>query len=466
MTTNVPVQEPVHSINIGGAPFHSSIAAVSLICINVGSKKALFTLQLRSGCRSCVASFAYVLLRKVQNVLENFGEARTVVLAGPGKRDLRLDLLRGIGQWMVFLDHIPHDFLNWFTIKNYGFSDATEIFVFISGYSIGFAYGPAIKAGKFVAGAKRLWTRACQLYVAQIFLCLLLIAQVARTAARFDNPMYKDEFNVAQFLDRTDIMIGQALLLKYKPVNLDVLPLYIVLVLAAPAVLWGLLRRPNWTLLCSAVLYFAARHFDWNLPSFPGGKWYFNPFAWQFLFVFGVWCGFGGGPTVRTAALSRPVTIVAAAWLVFAFLIVMTWHVPTLERFVPQALIHAIYPIDKTNLDPLRLTHFVALMVVLLRVLPPDLPGLTSKWLRPLILCGQRSLPVFCFGVLLSFAAHWILVQVTGGIAAQLLVGVLGIVLLVGIAWIATLYRSLPTLLGAETRVIRIAKDAPIIEGE
>jgi hypothetical protein len=412
------------------------------------------------------STFAYVLLRKVQSMLENFGEARTVVLAGPGKRDLRLDLLRGIGQWMVFLDHVPNNFLNWFTIKNYGFSDATEIFVFISGYSIGFAYGPAIKAGKFVAGAKRLWTRASQLYVAQIFLCLLLIAQVARTAARFDNPMYKDEFNVAQFLDRPDIMIGQALLLRYKPVDLDVLPLYIVLMLAAPAVLWGLLRRPNWTLVCSAVLYFAARHFDWNLPSFPGGKWYFNPFAWQFLFVFGIWCGFGGGPTVRTAALSRPVTIVAAAWLVFAFLIVMTWHVPTLERFVPQALIHAMYPIDKTNLDPLRLTHFLALMVVLLRVLPPDLPGFTSKWLRPLILCGQRSLPVFCFGVLLSFAAHWILVQVAGGIVAQMLVSVLGIVLLVGMAWIATLYRSLPTLFGTETRVIRIGKDGPMVEGE
>jgi hypothetical protein len=92
------------------------------------------------------------------------------------------------------------------------------------------------------------------------------------------------------------------------------------------------------------------------------------------------------------------------------------------------------------------------------------LPGLTSKSLRPLILCGQRSLPVFCFGVLLSFAAHWILVQVAGGIVTQMLVSVLGIVLLVGIAWTATLYRSLPTLLGAETRVIRIGKDVPIIE--
>jgi hypothetical protein len=277
-----------------------------------------------------------MLLRKVQNMRENFGEARTAVLAGPGKRDLRLDLLRGIGQWMVFLDHIPYNFLSWFTLRNYGFSDAAEIFVFISGYSIGFSYGPAAKADQFLAVAKRLWTRASQLYVAHIFLFLCFTAQIARTVARFDNPMYKDAFNVAQFLDRTDIMIGQALLLRYKPVNLDVLPLYIVLVLAAPVALWGLLRRPNWTLLCSAVLYFAARHFDWNLPSFPGGSWYFNPFAWQLLFVFGVWCGFGGGPTLRTTALSRPVTIVAGAWLVFGFLIVMTWHVPTLERFVPR----------------------------------------------------------------------------------------------------------------------------------
>jgi len=86
-------------------------------------------------------------------------------------------------------------------------------------------------------------------------------------------------------------------------------------------------------------------------------------------------------------------------------------------------------------------------MVVLLHVLPPDMPGLTSKWLRPLILCGQRSLRVLCFGVLLSFAAHWILVQIAG-VVAQMRVSVLGIVLLVGIGWIATLYRGLPILLG------------------
>ena len=61
-----------------------------------------------------MAPFTYILLRKVQSMREIFGEARTAVLAGPGKRDLRLDLLRGIGQWMVFPDHIPYNFLNWF----------------------------------------------------------------------------------------------------------------------------------------------------------------------------------------------------------------------------------------------------------------------------------------------------------------------------------------------------------------
>ena len=130
----------------------------------------------------------------------------TAAILRPVKRDLRLDLLRGIGQWMVFLDHIPNNVMNWLTLRNYGFSDAAEFFVFISGYSIGYAYGPAVKGGQFLAAAKRLFTRASQLYVAHIFLFLFFTAQIARTALRFDNPMYKDEFNVAQFLARSRLL--------------------------------------------------------------------------------------------------------------------------------------------------------------------------------------------------------------------------------------------------------------------
>ena len=194
-----------------------------------------------------------------------------VPLSRAVERDLRLDLFRGVGLWMIFLDHIPHDVVAWLTLRNYGFSDAAEFFVFISGYLVGFIYGPIVRGGNFLAATKRLWMRAWQMYVAHIMLFLMFTAQIARTARKFDNPMYENEFNVFNFLQHPDVLIGQALTLRYKPVNLDVLPLYISLVLASPLILWGLMRRPNWTLLGSAVLYVAARLFDWNLASYPPG---------------------------------------------------------------------------------------------------------------------------------------------------------------------------------------------------
>ena len=126
-------------------------------------------------------------------------------------------------------------------------------------------------------------------------LFLLFTAQIARTVRKFDNPMYEDEFNVHNFLQHPDILIGQALTLRYKPVDLDVLPLYITLIVASPLILWCLVRRPNLTLLGSVLLYIGARLFDWNLASYPPGTtWYFNPFAWQLMFVFAAWCGVGG----------------------------------------------------------------------------------------------------------------------------------------------------------------------------
>jgi hypothetical protein len=371
---------------------------------------------------------------------------RVVEFLGPKERDLRLDFLRGLGQWMIFLDHIPYNVMSWLTLRNYGFCDAAEFFVYISGYSIGFAYGPAIRSGEMVAAIKRLWTRAAQLYVAHVFLFLFFTAQIARAARRFDNPMYKDEFNVAQFLENPDVMIQQALLLKYKPVNLDVLPLYIVFVVAAPLILWGLLRRPHTTLILSGLLYIVSRTLGWNLPSFPDGHWYFNPFAWQFLFVFGIWCGFGNGPQIRPWVKSWPNQTLS--WLIVgvAFVVALSWNFESLYGLVPDAVGKVIYPIDKTSLSPLRLIHFLALLTIVVKLLPPDLPALRSRALHPIILCGQRSLPVFCFGVLLSFTAHWILRQVSGGVAMQIAVSLAGIGLLIGIAWVATWYRNLPTL--------------------
>jgi hypothetical protein len=367
-----------------------------------------------------------------------------VGLLAPAERDLRLDLMRGIGQWMVFLDHIPYDIVTWLTLRNYGFSDAAEFFVFISGYTAGFVYGPAMAYGQYFAATKRLLKRAWQLYVAHIFLFLFFVAQIARAARRFDNPMYGNEYNIFLFLEHPDVMIGQTLMLKFKPVDLDVLPLYIVLVLALPMILYGLVKIPRSTLLASAVLYVLARMFDWNLPSFPGGNWYFNPFAWQMLFVFGAWCGLTKAAEIAPLIKSRAVEILALAWIAFSFLIVMTWHIPALGALVPQWMIHIIYPIDKSDLDMFRLIHFLALAVVFVRYIPRQWPALHSPILRPLILIGQNSLPMFCLGVFLSFAAHWFLVQIEGDILAQILVSVAGMSIMVGAAWLLSKFKAVP----------------------
>ncbi len=363
------------------------------------------------------------------------------------ERDLRLDLFRGAGLWMIFLDHIPHDVVSWLTLRNYGFSDAAEFFVFISGYLAGFIYGPVIRTGHFLAALKRLWKRAAEMYVAHIMLFLIFTAQIARTARRFDNPLYKDEFNVHNFLDHPDVLIGQALTLRYKPVNLDVLPLYITLIAAAPFILWGLLRRPDWTLLGSVILYVLARWFDWNLASYPPGTtWYFNPFAWQLMFVFAAWCGVGGVARLWPIIQSRAALVLASAWIAFAFLIVMTWHVAFLDAMVPKWMIKLIYPIDKTDLDMLRFTHFLALALIVSRYFPRKSEILASKWLRPMILCGQHSLPIFCFGVFLSFGAHWILMQYTRGVWEQLVVSGAGILIMIGLAWILDRAAKVPDL--------------------
>jgi len=371
----------------------------------------------------------------------------TAALLEPVERDVRLDFFRGVGLWMIFLDHIPHDVVSWLTLRNYGFSDAAEFFVFISGYLVGFIYAPVVRGGLFLAALKRLWKLAGQLYIAHIMLFLLFTAQIARTARRFDNPMYEKEFNVFNFLQHPDVLIGQAITLRYKPVNLDVLPLFIVLVLAAPFMIWCLVRRPNLTLLGSAVLYILSRIFDWNIASYPPGTtWYFNPFCWQLLFVFAAWCGSGQIAKIADIVWSRTAMTIAVLWLLFALFIVMTWHVHFLEALVPKWMIKVIYPIDKTDLDMLRLTHFLALATIVTYFVTHDWKPLTSKWTHPLILCGRHSLPLFCLGVFLSFSAHWILTQYANGAWEQLAVSAAGMLIMTGAAWLLDRAERVPDL--------------------
>jgi hypothetical protein len=360
-----------------------------------------------------------------------------------GQRDLRLDLFRGIALWLIFLDHIPENVVNWFTIRNYGFSDATEIFIFISGYTAAFVYGKAMRERGFVVSSARILRRAWQIYVAHIFLFTIFLAEIAYVAATFENPLYAEEMNVLNFLKEPDVTIFQALLLKFKPANMDVLPLYIVLLLLFPPTLRLLLWQPGVALLLSALVYILAWSFHLNLPAYPNGVWFFNPFAWQLLFVFGAWCALGGAQALSGLMRSRIVLAIAIAYLVFAFLITLTWYHEPLARYVPLWLSDRLYPIDKTNLDVLRFAHFLALAAVTVRFVPRDWPALKWPILQPAILCGQHSLEIFCLGVFLAFAGQFIISEWSGGPFIQTVISLLGIAIMIATASLLTWYKRM-----------------------
>src|ERR1700722_13916091 len=377
--------------------------------------------------------------------------AREALLAQPGapaiarpvaaERELRLDLFRGLALWLIFIDHLPQNLLTWLTIRNYGFSDATEIFIFISGYTAAFVYGRAMRDAGFVVATARILRRGWQIYVAHGFLFTIFLTEIFYFATRFENPLYTEEMGIMDFLKEPDVTIVQALLLRFRPVNMDVLPLSIVLMLFLPLIL-GLLRRsPDLTLGLSVLLYAATWQFDLYLTAYPSGFWVFNPFAWQMLFVFGAWCAQGGAQRM-SRILASPITLwICVVYLSFSFLVTLTWYLPQLSHFMPRRLEQWMYPISKTDLDVLRFAHFLALAAITVRFLPKDWPGLKSPWLRPLILCGQHSLEIFCLGVFLAFAGHFLLAELSGGTALHFIISISGILIMSAAAWLFSWYK-------------------------
>jgi hypothetical protein len=357
------------------------------------------------------------------------------------ERDLRLDLFRGLALWLIFLDHIPSNIVAWITIRNYGFSDATEIFVFISGYTAAFVYGATMQKRGFVIASARILKRAWQVYVAHIFLFAIYMAEIAYVSSSFENPLYAEEMGVFDFLRQPDVTLVQALLLKFKPANMDVLPLYIALLAFFPPFVWLLLRLPTLALFVSVAIYAAAWEFGINLPAYPSGHWAFNPFAWQLLFGFGAWCALGGIKQIGSFVRSPVAVALAAIYLVLSFAVVMTWYVPAYAHYLPHWLAEWMYPIDKTNLDVLRLLHFFALATLTVRFVPKDWPGLHSLWLRPAVLSGQHSLEIFCLGVFLAFAAHFVMIEVSDSFAMQIFVSIFGIVIMIAAAALMSWYR-------------------------
>src|SRR4249920_1461584 len=186
--------------------------------------------------------------------------------------DLRLSILLGIAAW--FLDHIPHNAVSGLTLRNFGFSGATDLFVFVGGYIAAILYGKMMLERGFIVAATRIFRRVWQLYVAYVALFVIYINLIGYVARKTAAPEIIHEFNIAGILGHTIRTLIYGLLLQAKPLNLDVLQLFIVLMAFFPIVLFGMMRRPNLTVVGSIALYLAARRLDWNLSSFPEGSWY------------------------------------------------------------------------------------------------------------------------------------------------------------------------------------------------
>lgn len=362
--------------------------------------------------------------------------APLVEIAEPGPapgRDLRLDFFRGLALLFIFLDHIPGNLVSWITVRNYGFSDAAEIFVFISGYTAAMVYGRAMRQGGFWHGAARILRRCWQLYVAHLAIFLLFMAQAAYAVAWFHNGRYAQETQLVELLANPPSTLVQALLLRFRPPTLDILPLYVMLLLVFPLALWLLQRWPAGAFLASASLYGIVRATGVNLPGYPqGGSWYFNPLAWQFLFILGALCGRLHNRPQRVLPRAAVLRAIAIAYLGFAFLVTLTWHLSQFAPWFPAWFTRL--PLDKTALDPLRLLHFFALAYVTVCLMGERPRFLEWRLVRPVIRCGQQSLYVFCAGLLLSFGAHVVLVEVNDAFGMQLLVSLIGIGLSIGLA--------------------------------
>ena len=219
-----------------------------------------------------------------------------------------------------------------------------------------------------------------------------------------------------------------AVLLGTQPRFFDILPIYIVFLLLLGVTL-PLIRRPRLLMGGSVLLYVATRAFHLELSPWTK-DWFFNPLAWQVLFMIGV-----------TAPLILKARNYWRGWdwlaALFAFFSLCEAHVPHLVNRVPDALlIH--FKVDKATLHPLRLVAILSLAWLVWRYVPATAGWLRSRWAKPVVLLGQHSLPVFASSVLFAVLGEAVLTTHPGWIS-QVLVQGLGSLALVVVAVVSAL---------------------------
>jgi hypothetical protein len=314
-------------------------------------------------------------------------------------RDRRLDVFRGLALLTIFVNHVPGNPLEHHTSRNYGFSDAAEGFVLMSGIAVALAYSGGFFRHDYRRSAGRMLRRARTLYFVHILTMALALVIVGAGFHVFGAEGVAKGVNFTRFQTDTSLALLGFPLLGYQIGYFNILPLYVVLLIAGIGFLHVGTRNVLAMLAISVALWAVAHLTHINFPNWPGvGGWFFNPIGWQLIFVVGIAIGLSGKTGRNLVPFNWP--LYAAAW---AMVIWSGFWVKMEMGAIPglAALPDLFSNSDKGALAFLRLVHVLALVYVIINT--RWIGWLTSTWLfRPVALIGRNGLAVFATGSVLA----------------------------------------------------------------
>jgi hypothetical protein len=344
------------------------------------------------------------------------------------ERDVRLDFCRGAALIVIFIDHVPDNPLSAWTLRNFSFCDAAEVFVLISGMASYLAYGSRLGRFGFGACAKAIGRSCIRIYLAHLLLIAVVAGVMLGIARSYSGADYIDSLKLQWLVEDPKRAIFAAMSLSYMPRLMDILPFYIMLLMMAPAPVVMVKRDYRVALLLLATVYLLAWKFGWNLSADKHGReWYLNPFTWQLLYTIGMTLSH----LSQTASLKLPWD---RRWLTLAigFLIVtatIAWplHQLGITQMPPFSY---IWPANKTYLSPLRIVNVLALLYVFAFFVSPRAPWLRKRFAEIFISCGCHSLMVYGVGLMLSCVGYVVIQESRAPDIANPAVNILGITIL------------------------------------
>jgi hypothetical protein len=386
---------------------------------------------------------------------------RPLVTEAP-RRDHRIDAIRGIALVMIFINHMPGNWLENWTSRNFGLSDAAEVFVLLAGVAAALAFFKPF-ANDVAKATDKAIKRARLLYLTHLGTTATALALFVIASRVAGQPGLVELIGIspilsAPFEGTIGLMLG-GIQLGY----FNILPMYVVLLLMLPAMLW-LAHKSLWHLAAfSAAMYLGAQLVDLNLPNYPGdGGWFFNPFAWQALFAIGLGLGVlrlrGKGVPYHPVAMA-----IAAGYLLFGLI----WVVFSLGGEIGRSVLPQwAATLHKSDLAPLRILHVLSLAYVLVH--SPIWTWMTKIGRgNMLALMGRNSLPVFTVGSLMSMLGYVVLVLANGGFflgTAMVALGVAAMVITAYGAEVSIHHTVGQRILAAFKAGRTTAGDAPTLE--